>query len=62
MNKDFNLVLSHPYDLSMCMPATAAAQQMYTVAEWMNEEFSVMIQFMKETAGLAIISDERHRK
>lgn len=36
------------------MPATAAAQQMYTaaMARGMNEDFSIMIQFMEELAGL----------
>ena len=64
MHKDFGLVLSRAYDLSVSMPATAAAQQMYTaaMAREMDEDFSVMIQFMEELAGLPTISEERRRK
>ena len=55
MHKDFSLVLSRAYDLSVSMPATAAAQQMYTaaIAKGMDEDFSIMIQFMEELAGLS---------
>jgi 3-hydroxyisobutyrate dehydrogenase-like beta-hydroxyacid dehydrogenase len=55
MHKDFSLVLSRAYDLSVSMPATAAAQQMYTaaMAKGMDEDFSIMIQFMEELAGLS---------
>jgi len=38
MHKDFSLVLSRAYDLSVSMPATAAAQQMYTAA-WIKIGF-----------------------
>src|SRR2546427_2312306 len=64
MHKDFSLVLSRAYDLSVSMPATAAAQQMCTaaMAKGMDEDFSIMIQFMKELAGLSTISEERSRK
>ena len=64
MHKDFGLVLSRAYDLSVSMPATAAAQQMYTaaMAKGMDEDFSIMIQFMEELAGLSTISEERRRK
>jgi 3-hydroxyisobutyrate dehydrogenase-like beta-hydroxyacid dehydrogenase len=55
MHKDFSLVLSQAYDLSVSMPATAAAQQMYTaaMAKGMDEDFSTMIKFMVELAGLS---------
>lgn len=64
MHKDFSLVLSRAYDLSVSMPATAAAQQMCTaaMAKGMDEDFSIMIQFMEELAGLSTISEERIRK
>ncbi len=63
MHKDFSLVLSQAYDVSVSMPATAAAQQMYTaaMAKGMDEDFSIMIQFMKELAGLSTRSEERRR-
>ena len=55
MHKDFSLVLSQAYDLSVSMPSTAAAQQMYTaaMAKGMDEDFSIMIKFMEELAGLS---------
>jgi 3-hydroxyisobutyrate dehydrogenase len=59
MHKDFSLVLSQAYDLSVSMPATAAAQQMYTAAtaKGRDADFSIMIQFMEQLAG---ISNEEH--
>ena len=59
MHKDFSLVLSQAYDLSVSMPATAAAQQMYTaaIAKGRDADFSLMIQFMEELAG---VSNEEH--
>src|SRR5205085_442454 len=64
MHKDFSLVLSRAYDVSVSMPATAAAQQMYTaaMAKGMDADFSIMIQFMEELAGLCTRSEERGRK
>ena len=64
MHKDFSLVLSHAYDLSVSMPAAAAAQQMYTaaMAKGKDADFSLMIQFMEDLAGLSTISDEPRRK
>jgi 3-hydroxyisobutyrate dehydrogenase-like beta-hydroxyacid dehydrogenase len=55
MHKDFRLVLSEAYDLSVSMPATAAAQQMYTaaMAKAMDEDFSIIIKFMEELAGIS---------
>jgi 3-hydroxyisobutyrate dehydrogenase-like beta-hydroxyacid dehydrogenase len=57
MHKDLSLVLSRAYDLSVSMPATAAAQQMYTaaMAKGMDEDFSTMIKFMEELAGLVTL-------
>jgi 3-hydroxyisobutyrate dehydrogenase-like beta-hydroxyacid dehydrogenase len=64
MHKDFRLVLSQASDLSVSMPASAAAQQMYTaaMAKGRDADFSIMIQFMEELAGLSTISEERRRK
>ena len=55
MHKDFSLVLEQAYQLSVAMPATAAAQQMYTaaMAKGMGTaDFSIMIQFLEELAQL----------
>ena len=59
MHKDFSLVLSRAYDLSVSMPTTAAAQQMYTaaMAKGMDEDFSIMIKFMEELAGVSILAE-----
>src|SRR5258708_39411132 len=45
MHKDFSLVLSRAYDLSVSMPATAAGQQMDTaaMAQGRDEDYSFMI-------------------
>ena len=63
MHKDFSLVLSQAYNVSVSMPATAAAQQLYTaaMAKGMDADFSIMIQFMEELAGLSTHSEERRR-
>jgi len=55
IHKDLSLVLSQAYDVSVSMPATAAAQQMSSaaMAKGMDEDFSIMIQFMEELAGLS---------
>jgi 3-hydroxyisobutyrate dehydrogenase len=60
MHKDFHLVLSEAYDLSVSMPATAAAQQMYTaaMAKAMDEDFSIIIKFMEELAGISAHPEE----
>ncbi|MGO8951051.1 MAG: NAD(P)-dependent oxidoreductase [Ktedonobacterales bacterium] len=60
MHKDFSLVLEQAYQLSVAMPATAAAQQMYTAATakgMSTSDFSVMIQFMEELAQLRGAAD-----
>jgi 3-hydroxyisobutyrate dehydrogenase-like beta-hydroxyacid dehydrogenase len=55
MYKDFGLVLRQAAEVSVSMPATAAAQQMYTaaIAKGMDEDFSIMIKFMQELAGVS---------
>jgi 3-hydroxyisobutyrate dehydrogenase len=60
IHKDLSLVLSQAYDVSVSMPATAAAQQMSTaaMAKGMDADFSIMIQFMEELAGLSTRSEE----
>ncbi len=60
MHKDLSLVLSQAYDVSVSMPATAAAQQMSTaaMAKGMDADFSIMIQFMEQLAGLSTRSEE----
>jgi len=60
MHKDFHLVLSEAYDLFVAMPATAAAQQMYTaaMAKAMDEDFSIIIKFMEELAGVSVHPEE----
>jgi 3-hydroxyisobutyrate dehydrogenase-like beta-hydroxyacid dehydrogenase len=64
MHKDFSLVLSQAYDVSVSMPATTAAQQMYTaaIAKGTDADFSIMIKFMEELAGLSTIPEELRRK
>ena len=54
MHKDFILLLSRAYNLSVSMPATAVAQQMCTaaMAKGMDKDFSIIIKFMEELAGL----------
>jgi 3-hydroxyisobutyrate dehydrogenase len=56
MHKDFDLVLREAHELSVAMPATAAAQQMSAAATaaGLEGDFSIMIKFM---AGLAAATD-----
>jgi 3-hydroxyisobutyrate dehydrogenase len=53
MHKDFELVLREAYELSVAMPATAAAQQMSSAAtaKGMEGDFSLMIKYMTELAA-----------
>ena len=53
--KDLSLILSEADEISVPMPATAAALQMYTAAltQGMEADFSVMIKFMKQLAGVS---------
>jgi 3-hydroxyisobutyrate dehydrogenase-like beta-hydroxyacid dehydrogenase len=62
MHKDLGLVLNQATEVSVSMPATALAQQMYTaaMAKGMDEDFSVVIRFMQELAGISD-SDDRTR-
>jgi 3-hydroxyisobutyrate dehydrogenase len=55
MHKDFGLVLRQAAEASVPMPAAAAAQQMYTaaIAKGMDGDFSIMIKFMQELAGVS---------
>jgi 3-hydroxyisobutyrate dehydrogenase-like beta-hydroxyacid dehydrogenase len=54
-HKDLRLILTEADEISVSMPATAAAQQMYTaaLAKGMDEDFSIMIKFMEQLAGVA---------
>ncbi len=54
MRKDFSLIMRLADELSVSMPATAAAEQMYAaaLAQGHDEDFSVMIQFMQELSGV----------
>src|SRR5206468_10424910 len=58
-HKDLRLILNEADEVSVSMPATAAAQQMYTaaLAKGMDEDFSIMIKFMEQLAG---VSEEEH--
>ena len=53
-HKDLHLILNEADEISVPMPATAAAQQMYTaaLAKGMDEDFSIMIKFMEQLAGV----------
>ncbi len=55
MHKDLGLVLRQAAEISVSMPATAAAEQMYTaaIAKGIEEDFSVVIRFMQELAGVS---------
>ena len=48
-----------PAELSVSMPATAAAEQMYAaaLAQGHDEDYSVMLQFMEELSGLPTRKD-----
>jgi 3-hydroxyisobutyrate dehydrogenase-like beta-hydroxyacid dehydrogenase len=55
MHKDLGLVLRQAAEMSVSMPATAAAEQMYTaaMAKEADEDFSIVIRFMQELAGVS---------
>jgi 3-hydroxyisobutyrate dehydrogenase len=61
MRKDFSLIMHLAAELSVAMPATAAAAQMYSaaLAQGNDEDYSVMIRFMEELNGLPTDSNER---
>src|SRR6266704_4594754 len=52
-HKDFRLILSEAAEILVPLPVTAAAEQMYTaaMAKGMDEDFSIIIKFMRELAG-----------
>jgi 3-hydroxyisobutyrate dehydrogenase-like beta-hydroxyacid dehydrogenase len=54
IHKDFRLILDEAYAASVPMPTTAVAQQLYAAAtaKGMEADFSIMIQFMEELAGV----------
>jgi 3-hydroxyisobutyrate dehydrogenase len=56
MYKDFGLILDQAAQLSVPMPATAAAQQAYAAAmvatQGQEEDYSVVMRFMEQLAGL----------
>jgi 3-hydroxyisobutyrate dehydrogenase-like beta-hydroxyacid dehydrogenase len=54
-HKDLRLILNEADEVSVSMPATAVALQMYTaaLAKGMDEDFSIMIKFMEQLAGVS---------
>jgi 3-hydroxyisobutyrate dehydrogenase-like beta-hydroxyacid dehydrogenase len=58
-HKDLYLILDEAYEVSVSMPATAVALQMYSAAltKEGDADFSIMIQFMEQLAG---VSQEEH--
>lgn len=54
MHKDLTLVMKEASAHAVVMPATAAAEKMYaaTLEAGMDEDFSVVIRFMRDAAGL----------
>ncbi len=59
IHKDLRLILDEAYATSVPMPATAVVQQVYAAAsaKGMEADFSIMIQFMEELAGVTGIAD-----
>ncbi len=57
MYKDFGLILDQAAQLSVPMPATAAAQQIYAAAlvaeHGQEEDYSVVMRFMEQLAGVS---------
>ena len=54
MRKDFSLIMRMAAELSVPMPATAAAEQMYAaaLAQGHDEDYWVMLQFMEQLSAL----------
>ena len=54
-HKDLRLIMSEAEEVSVSMPATAVALQMYAAAlnKGMDADFSIMIEFMKQLAGVS---------
>lgn len=59
IHKDFRLILDEAYAKSVPMPATAVAQQLYAaaLARGMEADFSIMIRFMEELAGVTSLAN-----
>jgi 3-hydroxyisobutyrate dehydrogenase-like beta-hydroxyacid dehydrogenase len=59
IHKDFRLILDEAYEASIPMPATAVAQQVYAaaLAKEGDADFSILIRFMEELAGVSAVSD-----
>ena len=57
--KDLRLIMSEANEVSVPMPATVVALQMYTaaLAKGMDADFSILIKFMEQLAG---VSQEEH--
>ncbi len=53
--KDLRLIITEADEVSVPMPATAVALQMYTAAltKGMDADFSIMIKFMEQLAGVS---------
>ncbi len=53
--KDFDLILHQASQLAVLMPATAAAQQVYAIAEakGVEEDVAAIIKVMEELAGVS---------
>jgi 3-hydroxyisobutyrate dehydrogenase-like beta-hydroxyacid dehydrogenase len=54
IHKDFHLILDEAFARRVPMPTTAVVQQAYTaaMAKGLDEDFSVLIKYMEELAGL----------
>jgi 3-hydroxyisobutyrate dehydrogenase len=54
-HKDLRLIMNEADEVSVSMPATAIALQMYTAAltQGMDADFSIMIKFMEQLAGVS---------
>jgi 3-hydroxyisobutyrate dehydrogenase len=54
-HKDLRLIIKEADEVSVPMPATAVALQMYTaaLAKGKNADFSIMIKFMEQLAGVS---------
>jgi 3-hydroxyisobutyrate dehydrogenase len=59
IHKDLRLILDEAYETSVPMPATAVAQQVYAAAaaKGMEADFSIMIHFMEQLAGVSSVAD-----
>ena len=60
-HKDLRLIINEADEVSVPMPATAVTLQMYTAAltKGMEADFSIMIKFMEQLAGVSQEKEER---